>query len=134
MSLSFSSSLSFSLSSNLQRRAAGRQEEEGGSTPTKPQQPGKHNQAENHGGISTSPKTWSKENYLHIFVPRGRYSPLLLDGPSYNKPDLLLVNPKIGIFLELSGKRSLGRRSLGVLVLVVLQQLCKLEMFRALSI
>ena len=61
VSLSFSSSLSFSLSSNLQRRAAGRQEEEGGSTPTKPQQPGKHNQAENHGGISTSPKTWSKE-------------------------------------------------------------------------
>ena len=49
------------MSSNLQRRASGRQEEEGGSTPTKPQQPGKHNQAENHGGISTSPKTWSKE-------------------------------------------------------------------------
>ena len=47
MTLSFSSSLS----SNLQRREAGRQEEEGGSTPTKPQQPGKHNQAENHGGV-----------------------------------------------------------------------------------
>ena len=47
MTLSFSSSLS----SNLQRREAGRQEEEAGSTPTKPQQPGKHNQAENHGGV-----------------------------------------------------------------------------------
>ena len=44
-------SLPLSLSSHLQRRAAGRQEEEGGSTPTKPQQPGKHNQAENHGGV-----------------------------------------------------------------------------------
>ena len=79
-------------------------------------------------------KTWSIEGYLQIFVPRERYSPLLLDGPSNDKPDLFLVNPKIGIFLELSGKRSLGSRSLGVLVLVVLQQLCKLEMFRSLSI
>ena len=48
------------------------------------------------------------------------YLPLLFDCPPNNKPDLLLVNPKIGIFLELSGKGSLGRRSLGVLVLVVL--------------
>ena len=74
----------------------------------------------NHRPIKPEKKTWSKESYLQIFVPTERNSPLLLDGPSYNKPDLLLVNPKIGIFLELSGKRSLGRCSLGVLVLVVL--------------
>ena len=63
MTLSFSSSLS----SNLQRREAGRQEEEAGSTPTKPQQPGKHNQAENHGGGLVVAAVVSKPDSRSVF-------------------------------------------------------------------